>query len=99
MTLTTDDLRHALAEAADGAYLPVGGSRLDDVRARVRTRRRRTAAAAASGIAVVAVAVSGVLVRRVVDGLAGAGDLAATVDQHRAGHAGVVGGPGRRRGG
>jgi hypothetical protein len=62
MTLTTDDLRDALAEAADDPYLSRGGARLDDVRARVRTiRRRATAAAAASGIAVVAVAVSGVL--------------------------------------
>jgi hypothetical protein len=63
MTLTTDDLRHALAEAADDPYLSRGGARLDDVRARVRTirRRRAAAAAAASGIAVVAVAVSGVL--------------------------------------
>jgi hypothetical protein len=63
MTLTTEDLRDALAEAAGDPYLPVGGSRLSDVRARVRTirRRRATAAATASGMAIVAVAASFVL--------------------------------------
>jgi hypothetical protein len=60
MTLTTDDLRHALADAADDPYPSVRRARLDDVRARVRTIRRRRAAVAtaASGIAIVAVAAS-----------------------------------------
>jgi hypothetical protein len=62
MTLTTDDLRHALTEAADDPYLSADGSRLDDVRSRVRSiRRRRAAAAAASAAAIVVVAVAGVL--------------------------------------
>jgi hypothetical protein len=63
MILTTDDLRHALAETANDPYRPGEGSRLDDVSARVRTTRRRRAAAAtaASGIAAAAVAASFVL--------------------------------------
>ena len=60
MTLTTQDLRTALADAADRPYEPLDGSRLDDVRARVRARRRRrgAAVAATSGAAIVAATAS-----------------------------------------
>ncbi|MGN6610564.1 MAG: hypothetical protein ACTHLJ_02205 [Angustibacter sp.] len=55
MSLTTDDLRDALAEAADAPYDAAGTARLHGVRTRVRRARQRRAAAV-SGVGALAVA-------------------------------------------
>lgn len=62
MTVTTDDLRDALADAAYAPYDAARVSRLQGVRAKVRqTRRRRAAAAATAGVLAVAAVTAGVV--------------------------------------
>ncbi|MGN6301208.1 MAG: hypothetical protein ACTHN8_08985 [Angustibacter sp.] len=55
MTLTTDELRRALADAADAPYDAAGAARLHGVRTRVQRARRRRAVAV-SGVGALAVA-------------------------------------------
>lgn len=55
MTLTTDELRRALTDAADAPYDAAGVARLQGVRAKVRRARQRRAAAI-SGVGALAVA-------------------------------------------
>lgn len=61
MSLTTDDLRRALADAADAPYDAAGAARLHGVRTRVRRARQRRAAAASGVGALAVVAVIGAM--------------------------------------
>jgi hypothetical protein len=61
MSLTTDDLRRALTDAADAPYDAAGAARLQGVRGRVRRgRQRRAAAASGAGALAVAAVVAAV---------------------------------------
>lgn len=61
MSLTTDDLRRALADAADAPYDAAGAARMQGVRTRVRRARQRRAVAVSGVGALAVVAVAGAM--------------------------------------